>query len=147
VRILYLGRETAMSTHPRRGGWAVAMLGLLAPFTSLSCGRSEPARTAVDPRAVLETLGSKSGLCVLLGVSEPDLAVRLARQSGLTVYVQSARAGQVREARRAAESAGLLGRRIFVDQAATDHILLADNLADAVVVVDPTPPGHRAAGR
>ena len=53
----------------------------------------------------------------------------------LTVYVQLGDADEVVAARRAAEAAGLLNRRVYVEQGSDSRLHLADNLADLVVLL------------
>jgi outer membrane protein assembly factor BamB len=121
-----------MVARPRGANRIALLLGLLTPLTSLSCGWFAAERTPTDPKAIVDAIGA-NGLCVLIGLPDPGVAVRLAKASGLTIYVQTTSADQERQARQAAGSAGLLGRRIFVDQVAPGRVLLADNLADGVV--------------
>lgn len=98
---------------------------------SLTLLWSAPA-TAQEGKALLEKVGTSRGLCAVLG--DADLALELARASELMVYVQSPDRKQVDAIRKAAESAGLLGKRVFVQQGRWDHLHLADNLADAVIL-------------
>lgn len=102
---------------------------------------AEAVRAPLDARTVLEKIGTTRGLCVLLGVADPDEVVALAKASELTLYVQAADADTVCAAREAAAAAGLLGRRIFVDQGTLDRIQLADDLADVLLVADPAASG------
>jgi outer membrane protein assembly factor BamB len=90
----------------------------------------------VDAKALAGRIGTNSGIAVVLGAPDPQFAVEFARATELTVYVQSADVEQVRAARAAAEAAGLLGRRIFIDQGEPGRIQLAGNVADAILVTD-----------
>ena len=99
----------------------------------------ESASKAVSPevQAVLERVGSDRGICVFLGLpggGKETSIVELARASELLLYVQSAAADEVAAMRQAAESAGLLGQRIWVDGGPWHTIQMADNIADAVFV-------------
>lgn len=58
----------------------------------------------------------------------------LAEGSELLIYFQSPEADEVTVVRAAAEAAGLLGQRIFVNHGDVESIHLADNLAGAVLV-------------
>ena len=78
------------------------------------------------------TIGVPAGVCVVLG--DPAVALELARDSKLLVYVQAPDGKQIDDLRRAADAAGLLGTRLFVQQGPWSRLHLADNLADAVVV-------------
>ncbi len=90
------------------------------------------ARTAVgaDPgpgtQAILRQLDSPRGICAVVGDREGRQAIELARASELTVYVQLDNAGDVVAARRAADAAGLLNRRVYVEQGSRARLHLAD---------------------
>jgi outer membrane protein assembly factor BamB len=84
-------------------------------------------------------LGIEQGILVLVGDVQPDQALELAATqhaagSALKVFVQCDRADKAEEVARAAEKAGLYGKRIFVAKAPLERIGLADNLADALIV-------------
>jgi outer membrane protein assembly factor BamB len=72
-------------------------------------------------------------LCVVLGDVTGDLAVQLARDSELLIYVQLPEAEDVAAVRQAIAAAGLYGTRVYVEHGPADRLFLADNLADAVV--------------
>lgn len=90
------------------------------------------------PSDVLAKLGVRDGLCALVGDPDGQLAIGLARGSRLTLFVQLPGYDGLQAAARAAEAAGLLGSRIFLATGTAARIGLADNLADAVVVLEPT---------
>ncbi|MGQ9574580.1 MAG: outer membrane protein assembly factor BamB family protein [Thermoguttaceae bacterium] len=94
------------------------------------------AAEARQPDSLLERIGLQRGVSALVGDKECRVARTLARQSELLLYVQLETEQQVAAARRAAEAAGLLGTRIFVEKGPPARIGLADNLADAVVIAD-----------
>ncbi len=87
----------------------------------------------------LMKIGETRGVVALLlgPASDANHAVQLAKASELTIYVQSADVGQAAAVREAADTAGLLGSRIFVDSGSLHSIHLADNLADCIMV-DPS---------
>jgi outer membrane protein assembly factor BamB len=91
--------------------------------------------TAKQSDSILEQIGVTRGICVVLGDAKGELAVRLARDSELLIYVQSPRAKEVDTVRKAADDAGFYGMRIFVDRGSFKKFSLADNVADAVVAV------------
>ena len=102
----------------------------------LGSALNPPLRVAAEtPAQILERIGVTRGLCVVLGDQTGNLAVELARSSELMVYSQVGRDEDVAAARRAADAAGLLGRRLYVEKGDLGHIHLADNLADAVVAI------------
>ena len=86
-------------------------------------------------KSILEKIGVKRGICVVLGDAKCKLAIKLARQSELLIYVQLPQTKDVDRARRAADNAGLYGTRIFIEKGALTRLHLADNLADALVAV------------
>jgi outer membrane protein assembly factor BamB len=137
------------------GGWVLAALlgclaGVATDFSSPACGdelstdstglTADSERTAVRPAQLpadgLSGLGAR-GLCVLLGDKQCLRACDLAGRTQWTFYVPLENADDAAAAARAAHRAGLLGTRIFVDKIAAGKIGLADNLADAVVAVQP----------
>ncbi|NQU74711.1 MAG: PQQ-binding-like beta-propeller repeat protein, partial [Planctomycetes bacterium] len=65
---------------------------------------------------------------------QADFVTDLAQGSELSVYFQSPSGEEVAAVRQAAEAAGLLGRRIFVDQGDFKSLHLADNLAGALLI-------------
>ncbi len=93
---------------------------------------------AKQSRSILEGIGVTKGICVVLGDAEGELAVELARDSELLIYVQSPRAKEVEAIRKAADDAGFYGTRIFADKGPFKNLSLADNVADAVVVAGRT---------
>jgi outer membrane protein assembly factor BamB len=92
------------------------------------------AMSAPTVREVLRKLGSPRGICAILGDSRAELAIELAKASQLQVYAQLPDAERVEAARRAADSAGMLNTRVYIEKGNDARIHLADNLADAVVV-------------
>jgi len=96
---------------------------------------SGPAAWGASAEEVLGGLDARSGIVAVLGDEGCRTAIDLARREGVTVFVQVAGAQQAADARRAAHEAGLLGTRLFVSEGGLDRIRLADNVADALVVV------------
>ena len=79
----------------------------------------------------------KRGIVLVTGKITPDVdrqMVDLAKNTELTIYFQSPDAAMVLTVRKAADAAGLLGERIFVEQSRLDRICLGDNVADAAFV-------------
>jgi len=74
-----------------------------------------------------------AGLCVALDDKKCSKALSMVRGNKLTVYVQIADAADVAAARKAADAAGMYGKRIFVAKGDWSQIPLADNIADVVV--------------
>ncbi len=95
------------------------------------------AEVSAKAKATLERTGIDRGICAIRGLSDRDGAgfvTDVARGSELMVYFQSPRSEEVTAVREAAEAAGLLGSRVFVDLGDFDRVHLADNLAGAVLV-------------
>ena len=115
------------------GRWPVPAAVLAAAV--LSVGRAAPA--ADDAKGALERGGIQRGVAAVLGLPRPDqprFVVDLAEASELLIYFQSPNAAEVACVRENAQAAGLLGRRVFVDQGDWSSVHLADNLAGAVFV-------------
>ena len=83
---------------------------------------------------------AKRGLCVVLGDAEGKLALELARRSECLIFVQLEKESQVESVRKAVDKAGFYGSRVYVEQGGSQGISLADNLADAVLVVGESSP-------
>ena len=88
-------------------------------------------------RAAAEKIGIGRGICAVLGL--PDGAERASSSTWplpVKCWFTSSRPTPTRSRPfgKAAEAAGLLGSRVFVDQGAWDRVHLADNLAGAVLV-------------
>ena len=114
------------STWPRFNLLTIAWLICWLPFAS------ESAPASITP-ALLPQVGVTKGICALPGDVGCCLALSLARDSELMLYVQLEEAAEVEAARQRAYDAGLFGTRIFVEQGPVDHLHLADNVADALV--------------
>ncbi len=95
-----------------------------------------PVRGSADPVHVLKQIGLLRGICVVLGDPDGQWSVELARHSELLVYVQLTDAAAVAKARAAAEHAGLDASRLQIEFGDLQQVHLADNLADALVVLD-----------
>lgn len=91
------------------------------------------AALAADPP--LESIGVQRGICVVLGDPNCELALKIARQSDLTIYSQLPSAAEVEPARQIADAAGFYGSRIYIEKGPLTRLHLADNLADALVAV------------
>ncbi|MBN1349609.1 PQQ-binding-like beta-propeller repeat protein [candidate division KSB1 bacterium] len=96
--------------------------------------RQQPFSGGFNP----DDINISRGICVLLGDKNCNLARGLAEKSELLIYVQLPLADDADCARRAADSAGFYGTRIYVEHEADSRIHLADNLADVLVSSDST---------
>ena len=99
----------------------------------LSHSPAAGAEPAPDAAAVLEKIGVRQGICVVLSEPPAPVAIDLARAGELLVYMQVSDAKRADAMRRIAAQHGLLGRRLFIRDGDGRHLHLADNLADAVV--------------
>jgi len=113
-----------------RGRAAVCFLSVIV----LSAWPAGGADLSAEAKRLLEKIGPGGGVCALVGSPDAAAVIRLAQAGKMLVYVQSADAKALAAIRKAADEAGLLGRRIFVSESNSKRIHLADNLADAVVV-------------
>jgi len=86
-----------------------------------------------DGTRTLQQIETQKGICVVLGDPRCELALGLAKDSELLVYVQVQNEEDRQAACQAADAAGLYGTRIYVASSGAGRIGLADNLADAVV--------------
>jgi len=113
---------------------AYSRFSLLA-VACLTCGLSLTAGSVErsGTRTLLKQIGVTKGICALPGDRGCSLALGLARDSELTLYVQLADPTEVEAARRRAFDAGLYGTRIFVEQGPLQRLHLADNVADALI--------------
>jgi len=91
--------------------------------------------TAEQTKPILEKIGVTSGICVVLGDTKCELALQLARESQLLVYVQLPQVQDFVTACKIVDKAGLYGTRIFIEKGDLTRLHLADNLADALVTV------------
>jgi len=121
-----------MSKQVRLGSPAIAAMAAWL----LAAGVFQATAADVDDQArrIISQIGVDRGICVLAAPNSADLAVAMARQSELTIYMQQTSEAEVAAARRQLDAAGLLGTRVYVEQGPSLEIHLADNLADAVVV-------------
>ncbi|MGF1583544.1 MAG: PQQ-binding-like beta-propeller repeat protein [Gemmataceae bacterium] len=76
----------------------------------------------------------RKGICLLVTPSDPTFPVRAAKATKLTIYTQFPDPAKAREARLAAERAGLLGSRVFISEGDLSKLHLANDLVDAAYV-------------
>lgn len=111
--------------------WAV--MAVFVVGMSLNCRKVAKKDFA---KQILERIGISRGICVALGDTNCELAIKLAKESDLLIYVQLKTSEDVETARQKVDEAGLYGTRIFIEKGALTKVHLADNLADAVVIAD-----------
>ncbi|MBC8234157.1 PQQ-binding-like beta-propeller repeat protein [bacterium] len=120
---------------------AISIIVPLLLFNSFTADASpedksgSKAKNEKSADTLLNKIGVSRGICVVLGDAKLELALELARQSELLIYVQLPKATDVEKARQAADAAGLYGTRIYVEKGALTSLHLADNIADALIAV------------
>ncbi len=104
------------------------------PFAAVEA-TSQPAAVGLQAQEVLAKFSVPRGVCVVLGLPEagqPSFVTDLTAGNELLVYFQSPDGAEELAVRKAAQAAGLLGKRVFADQGSWQHIHLADNLAGVI---------------
>ncbi len=114
---------------------AIALCFVAAAIVEVGLSQAAESTAADQARQIRTRLGCERGICVLLDPDPVDLAIALARHSEFLIYLQLPSAEATVAARARADVAGLLGTRIYVEQGSWSQVHLADNLADAVVVM------------
>jgi len=109
------------------------VLYLAAIAAGLTIVKSAP--QALDAKMVIDKMNITRGICVVLGDKGCKLALDLVRNSELTIFVQLEDAVDMQSARQAVDDAGFYGTRIYVEQGKPTRIHLANNIADALVVL------------
>ena len=87
-------------------------------------------------KSALKQIGIHQGVCVVLGLPKAEQAsfvTDVARGSELTIYFQSPENDEITAVRKAAEAAGLLGNRVFVDRGDFHGFCDNTNIFDAIV--------------
>ena len=102
---------------------------------TIACISFQPIICTARSLPILEKIGVRHGICVVSGDTNCELALKLASQSELLIYVQLPREKDVETARKTVDAAGFYGTRIFVEKGDLTRLHLADNIADALVAV------------
>ena len=114
----------------------VKLLGM-ALLCQAAAQAPDPAGPSANRQAapLLRQIGVSRGLAVVLGERRPQLALQLARETQLLIYVQMAPRDDLEAARRLTEEAGFYGQRVYIDQGPLTKLHLADNVADVLLAV------------
>ena len=112
----------------RRSYLPVWTLALLSGFLVIS---GEAAQNELG--RLREKVSLQRGVCVVLGDPDGELALALAKNSELLVYIQVTSFQDADRLRQKMAAAGFGTARIQVDQGATDTLNLAGNVADVVI--------------
>ena len=86
-----------------------------------------------ESKRILKKIDVTRGICVLLEDKDCKLAIKLAQESDLLIYVQLTKAKDVEIARQVVDEAGFYGSRIFIEKGQLKRIHMADNLADVLI--------------
>ncbi len=88
----------------------------------------------------LKRTNLQRGIVAVFGMPPGDASylVDLCKASQWTVYYQTSDSQQASEQRKLASDANLLGRRLFIENGSLQSIHLGSNVADRVLVVDPS---------
>jgi outer membrane protein assembly factor BamB len=116
-------------------GKCLTVVVFLTAEAGLAAPASGPAAAGPQAKEVLAKIAVPKGMCVVLGLPEAGQAgfvTDLAAGSEMTVYFQSPDRAEEAAVRKAAQAAGLLGKRVFADRGPWRQIHLADNLAGLV---------------
>jgi len=117
--------------HPKI--WSLLVSLCITTFVLIS-GCEEKKETSTRDN-LINRIGVSRGICVVLGDTTGNLAIDLAYRSELLIYSQLQKEEKVELARKAIDEAGFYGTRIYVEKGGLERVHLADNLADALIVV------------
>ncbi len=127
---------------PAVNRFLAALVLWTASWTALAHA-AVPAPVGAEARTALKKIDLGRGICVVLGLPRgprgSSYVVDLAKGSELLVYFQGRTDVEALAVRKAAEVAGFLGSRVFVEQGDLKSIHLADNLAGAVLAAGRAP--------
>ena len=104
------------------------LLSLIANLATPAIGQEAKDIAALPP---------ERGIAVITGQGGREMAryvLEMAHRSEYTIFFQSPDGATVLAVRKAADGAGLLGQRVFVEQSGLDRICLGDNMADIAIV-------------
>ncbi len=113
--------------------WACILIWMLVCVADGMTGSAAETRK----KQLTAKIGVRSGVCAVLGLPRAvrlDFITELSGDSELLVYFQSPDADEVLAVRKKAESAGLLGKKVFAAQGSYARIHLTDNMASAIIV-------------
>jgi len=112
------------------------LIGVACILMCSACGGFAVAAERTEQ--ILDRIGVTRGICVVLGDAKCELALELAKQTELLIYIQLPQGEDVEKARQMVDKAGLYGTRIFIEKGDLTKLHLADNLVDALVAVGNT---------
>lgn len=85
---------------------------------------------------VLEIAGRRQGVCAIPRCGDGQLALAVAQNSGFLVHAMDSRTENLGLTRNMAETAGLFGRRLYVEQGTMATLPFADNYVDLLLATD-----------
>ncbi len=89
----------------------------------------------------IETLGTPRGIACVPDCGDGDLALNLARETEMLVLAMDENPANVAAAKKKAAQAGLLGRRLYVEQGSPEEIPFADHYVDLLLMTDTSQAG------
>lgn len=110
-----------------KGILQVHLLVLMVLLSVMNLGYAE------EQHNVLEKIDISHGICVILGDLTGSLTFRLAGDTELHIYVQLEHPEQVAQLRQRMDTAGLLGKRVWIEQGDLSRVHLANNLVDVLI--------------
>ncbi len=112
-------------------------VSLVAGFLSTGiCWAGGNARAESEARRLLGTCSTKAGVACVPDCGDGELALKLARESEFLILAMDEDPANVAAAKEKAAEAGLLGRRLYVEQGSPDTIPFAENYVDLLVLSD-----------
>ncbi len=111
------------------------LLASLALLALLNCSCLLVRQAQADE--TFERIDLDRGIVAIIGLTDDRVedVIQRCKESELTVYVQTSDTKLANEARKAANEADLLGRRLFIQTGSPRSIHLGDNVADRIVVI------------
>lgn len=88
---------------------------------------------APSPADLIRSFSVPRGIIVCVGEGATASALALARETEFIVYCQFTDVATAEAERRAIDRAGFYGTRVFVGEGDSNHLLLADDIADGLV--------------
>ncbi len=120
----------------QKTGLSLFMAVFLLLQFSCETGSREAGISVYTADHILEKINVPRGIIAIVGDTSGQLAIELAQRSELVIYSQLQSGSNLKASRSLAEKEGYLGTRIYLELSNSNRIHLADNIADAVVVIN-----------
>lgn len=117
---------------------ALTFLSILLLLGQIACETGSKNENIDDLTAdqILEKVDVPRGILAIVGDTTEHLAIALAQRSELIVYTQLQSGSNLEQCRSRTDKEGFLGSRIYLETNNSNSIHLADNIADAVIVLN-----------